>query len=189
MFKRQKYLVIFFVLIPISFFTYTIIFHKAIYRLDRYGTDIITTGRFKKEIKQASEWINQNIPKGYRVRPGGKFDHAVAFYTNHKYEYGSNIPKRVNIAFESSNEVHKRENDRIIEINTIFNFRSNIYRYRRPYGVFESDLNTFVNELLKEKQWIMKFEEEKLSFPYIDNLLSQSQYYNKVYDRDGVCRG
>ena len=32
----------------------------------------------------------------------------------------------------------------------------------------------------------MKFNEEKLSFPYIDNLLSQSEYYNKVYDRDGV---
>lgn len=182
--KSQKFLVIFFVLIPISFFTYTIIFHKAIYRFDRYGTDIITTGRFKKEVKQASDWIRQNIPKGYRVRVGGKFDHAVIFYTNNEYEYGKNSPKKVDIVFESSNKVQKRENDRIIEINTTNKFRSGVYRYRAPFAVFKSDLNKFFYDLFKEKQWIMRFKEETINFPYIENVLSD--YFSKVYELDGV---
>ena len=186
---------IFIVFISVSVVAFGIVANRETYGIDRYvehlknadfGIKVIANGRFNDGVKQAADWISQNVPKGSRVGTGGMFDAAVTFFTNDMYEYVRNYPRRVDIRAASLNKLPQRDNDRIIEINTIFKFRSDIYRNRTAYGVFESDLNTFVTELLKEKQWIMKFNEEKLSFPYIDNLLSQSEYYNKVYDRDGV---
>tara|TARA_B100001123_G_C15344660_1_gene1036443 strand:+ start:9226 stop:11037 length:1812 start_codon:yes stop_codon:yes gene_type:complete len=177
----------------------------------RFGTDITLGGRFSKEITDSAIWIKNNIPKGSVIRTGGMFHFPIKFYTNFNYQYRyirgdiTNVPKYYflpdlisnpssmtnsnskqysEFVFDAIQSLHRQE-DRIVCITTTKKFRSHHFRYRKQIIlILESDLKLFLEEITSKKQWIMRFDSQKVFFPLVDDILNNIS--NIVYNKNGV---
>ena len=177
----------------------------------RFGTDIIPGGRFSQEIINSAVWISENVPKGSIIRSGGMFHFPIKFYTQFNYQYRFNrgditnvpkyyflfdmISKPLSMTNKSDKEYSdymngvvqslKKGQDKIVCITTTKKFRSEHFRYRKQIIVIlASDLKSFIEEVTGKKQWIMRFDKQKVFFPLVDDILNNISKI--VYNKNGV---
>ena len=167
----------------------------------KFGLDVVLGGRFNNSIANAAVWTMNNIPMNSKLIIGGKFDHALVFFTNREYQYfGRNNPSFYNVAKISKNiysskgvnqqkyNREKNHRNRIIQLTTTKKFVEvgEQFRYRSQlYLLYYQDLKEFLLELTKEKKYLFKFQNgKKIIFPIAENAIKNVT--REIYSKEGV---
>lgn len=156
----------------------------------KFGLEIVPGGRFHKDLANAANWVNENVPQGSLLGIGGQYDHALVFYTNKNYRYGANLPRKSHVCILKKDEplsTVKKEHDQIVQIATTEKFSRlpEQHRYRTQiYSLYKHNLINFLKYITKEKMWIILHEGEKVIFPIAYSLFSDVT--NVVYSGNQV---